>query len=64
MTNEERKQSTNDAVAEFLARGGVIQQVAPGVSGRVPGAGFSWGRKPGRPAAEDKPVEILDPEEE
>lgn len=64
MTNEERKENTNDAVAEFLARGGVIQKIEPGVSGRVAGAGFSWGRKPGRPPADDKPVEILDSEEE
>ena len=52
-------------MAEFLAKGGKIQQVATGVSGRVEGVSYSaWGapRKAGRPAAEKSiaPIEPLD----
>ena len=51
------------AMAEFLAKGGVIQQIAVGVSGRVEGASYSaWGapRKAGRPAA-DAIVPTIEP---
>ena len=53
-------------MAEFLAKGGKIQQVANGVSGRVEGASYSaWGapRKAGRPAAE-KSIATIEPEED
>lgn len=34
------------AVAEFLARGGIIQQCGPNQSGRVDGASYStWSKK-------------------
>jgi hypothetical protein len=45
-----------DPIAEFLAKGGKIQQIPSGVSGRVEGAPTSaWGapRKAGRPAQAD-----------
>lgn len=44
------------AIAEFLAKGGVIQQAAYRESGRVEGAVYNtpWGaKKPGRPPAAD-----------
>ncbi len=53
-------------MAEFLAKGGAIQQIAAGVSGRVEGVSYSaWGapRKAGRPAAE-KSIAPVDPLEE
>ena len=61
------QQQRDAAIAEFLARGGVIQQVANGVSGRVEGVSYSaWGapRKAGRPAAEKSPVPTEEPEED
>jgi len=45
-----------DPISEFLAKGGKIQQIPSGVSGRVEGAPISaWGapRKAGRPAQAD-----------
>jgi hypothetical protein len=45
------------AMADFFARGGVIQQVAFRESGRIAGAPLtnSWGaKKAGRPSAKDK----------
>ena len=54
-------------MAEFLAKGGVIQQVANGVSGRVEGVSYSaWGapRKAGRPAAEKSIASTEEPEED
>ena len=60
MTEQEQRDA---AMAEFLAKGGVIQQVANGVSGRVEGVSYSaWGapRKAGRPAAE-KSIAPVDP---
>jgi hypothetical protein len=60
MTEQEQRDA---AMAEFLAKGGTIQQVAPGISGRVEGASYSaWGapRKAGRPAA-DAITPILEP---
>ena len=53
MTLSEKEQR-EQAMAEFLANGGKIQQIASGVSGRVEGAFVSpWGapKKAGRPAA-------------
>ena len=45
MTNE--KDTINeDALAEFLAKGGVIQQLRPNQSGRVEGSSYSsWSKK-------------------
>lgn len=45
------------AMADFLAKGGVIEQAAYQKSGRVEGAGYvsPWGaKKAGRPSAADK----------
>jgi hypothetical protein len=45
MINEEDT-SSEDALTEFLARGGVIQQLKPNQSGRVDGASYSsWSKK-------------------
>jgi len=45
MTIEEDT-SSEDALAEFLAKGGVIQQLRPNQSGRVDGASYSsWSKK-------------------
>lgn len=60
---------TDDAIKAFLAKGGVIQQIPPGVSGVTEGSTFSpWGapRKAGRPPAADKPAPTIDepPEED
>lgn len=52
------------AIAEFLAKGGKIQQCAVNASGRVEGSGYSaWGapRKAGRPPA-GAPVPTIDPD--
>jgi len=61
----EQIEEANDPLAEFLAKGGKIQQGAYKESGRVEGAKFNpWGtRKPGRPAA-DAPVPTIAPEDE
>jgi len=49
MSNNDK--STDEAIQEFLARGGVIQKIEPNVSGRVEGVSYSaWGR-PKKPAA-------------
>lgn len=46
-----RDNSTDIAIQEFLARGGIIQKIEPNVSGRVEGVSYSaWGR-PKKPAA-------------
>ena len=48
--SEEIKES-EDLVAQFLAKGGVIQYGAFKESGRVEGASSNpWSRKPGRPS--------------
>lgn len=50
---------SEQALADFLAQGGVIQQIPIGKSGRVEGAGYSaWGapRRAGRPTAEKAAV--------
>lgn len=61
---------TDDAIKAFLANGGKIQQIKPGVSGIPEGMSLSpWGapRKAGRPVA-NAPVptvpELDDDEEE
>jgi hypothetical protein len=42
----ENDTSTDDALAEFLAKGGVIQQLKPNQSGREDGASYSsWSKK-------------------
>jgi hypothetical protein len=59
----QEQEQRDAALAEFLAKGGVIQQVAVGVSGRVEGSGYSaWGapRKAGRPAV-DATVPTIEP---
>jgi len=46
MTKEEDQKTTEAAIAEFLANGGVIQQVARNKSGRVEGQSYSaWSKK-------------------
>ena len=46
MTKAEEKTATDDAVAKFLANGGVIQQLKPNQSGRVEGESYSmWSKK-------------------
>jgi hypothetical protein len=62
---------TDEAIKAFLANGGVIQQVAVGVSGRTEDSAFNaWGaprKKAGRPPSPpaDAPVvpEVSDDEE-
>jgi hypothetical protein len=45
MTTEEDT-SSEDALAEFLAKGGVIQQLRPNQSGRAEGSSYSsWAKK-------------------
>ena len=42
---KEQQRLSDAAIAEFLARGGKVQVIAPGKSGVVPGSGGSmWGR--------------------
>jgi hypothetical protein len=53
---------SDKAIEEFLAKGGVIQQIKTGVSGVPEGSTYSpWGapRKAGRPAA-DAPAPVVD----
>ena len=46
MTREEEKAATDAALAEFLAKGGEIQQLKPNQSGRAEGASYSqWSKK-------------------
>jgi hypothetical protein len=46
VSKEEEQKTTNAAIAEFLANGGVIQQVARNKSGRVEGQSYSaWSKK-------------------
>ena len=54
-----KDESTDIAIQEFLARGGVIQKVAPNVSGRVEGQSYSaWGR-PKKPVAAPVVEEVV-----
>jgi hypothetical protein len=42
---KEQQRLSDAAIAEFLARGGKVQVIAPGKSGVVPGSGGNmWGR--------------------
>ena len=51
--------STDIAIQEFLARGGVIQKIEPNVSGKVEGVSYSaWGR-PKKPAAAPVKEEVV-----
>ena len=46
MTKEEYEAATEAAMAEFLAKGGVIQQIGRNVSSREEGASYSsWSKK-------------------
>jgi hypothetical protein len=46
MTKEEDKAATDAAMAEFFAKGGVVQKFKPNQSGRVDGASYSqWSKK-------------------
>lgn len=48
MSDQEQptKKPFEQAMEEFLAKGGVIQQIPPGVSGRPEGVGYSmWSKK-------------------
>ncbi len=63
----EQMTELDDAMARFLAQGGVIQQAAYKESGRVEGASPAsmWGaRKPGRPAATAIVEPTIEPEDE
>ena len=45
-TNERLNEESDRAIAEFLAKGGEIQQVPTGKSGQLPGMETNiWGRK-------------------
>ena len=57
---KEQQRLSDLAIAEFLARGGKVQVIAPGKSGVVPGSGGNmWGRgrKKATPEAETVAVE-------
>ena len=41
MTKAENQAATEAAMAEFLAKGGVVQQLKPNQSGRVEGESYS-----------------------
>ena len=46
MTKSNDQEATNAAVAEFLANGGVVQQLKPNQSGRAEGSSYSqWSKK-------------------
>ena len=46
MTKDEYEAATEAAMAEFLAKGGVIQQIGRNVSSREEGASYSlWSKK-------------------
>ena len=60
----DEQEQRDQALADFLAKGGKIQQIATGVSGRVEGEYYSpWGapRKAGRPPLAKSIAPILDP---
>jgi hypothetical protein len=63
--NKRLNEASDAALAEFLAKGGVVQQIATGVSGRAEGdTGSAWGKpKAGRPPAV-KPVPVIDIEDD
>lgn len=46
MTKSNDQEATDAAVAEFLANGGVVQQLKPNQSGRAEGSSYSqWSNK-------------------
>ena len=46
MTKSNDQEATDAAVAEFLANGGVVQQLKPNQSGRAEGSSYSqWSKK-------------------
>ena len=46
MTKSDDQAATDAAVAEFLANGGVVQQLKPNQSGRAEGPSYSqWSKK-------------------
>jgi hypothetical protein len=46
MGKKEEQQATDAALAEFFAKGGVVQQFKPNQSGRVEGQSYSaWSKK-------------------
>ena len=46
MTKAENQAATEAALEEFLAKGGVVQQLKPNQSGRVEGESYSmWSKK-------------------
>jgi len=46
MTKAENQAATEAAMAEFLAKGGQVQQLKPNQSGRVEGESYSmWSKK-------------------
>ena len=46
MTKAENQAATEAAIEEFLAKGGVVQQLKPNQSGRVEGESYSmWSKK-------------------
>ena len=46
MTKSNDQAATDAAVAEFLANGGVVQQLKPNQSGRAEGSSYSqWSKK-------------------
>ena len=56
-TKQKEKQASDAAVAEFVAKGGVIQQVARSVRGHVDGQQSYYGRpSAGRPKATVAPL--------
>jgi hypothetical protein len=61
---KEQQRLSDLAIAEFLARGGKVQVIAPGKSGVVPGSGGNmWGR--GRKKATPEAAAVADvPQEE
>ena len=57
---------SDKAIADFLAKGGVITQVERGVSGRTEDSAFNaWGapRKVGRPPANATPAPVVEDDE-
>ena len=62
-SKRESQEASDLALAEFFARGGVVQTVANNVSGRVEGSSYSaWG-KPKKKAAAAEVVEEAEVEE-
>lgn len=58
MTKQSDNKESDDALAEFLANGGVIQKIGRNVSGLEEGHTQIWGmpRKAGRPKTPDTKI--------